>query len=68
MVLLEDLHHSEPDAEVIMSERHKLSTKVYTLVPKNFTFNKIIFKCMAAKTNSTDGYHSILKVWMDSEH
>ena len=32
-ILLEDLHHSEPDAEVIMSERHKLSTKAYTLVP-----------------------------------
>ena len=28
----ENLHHSEP-AEVIMSERHKLSTKAYTLVP-----------------------------------
>ena len=28
---------------------------------------KSLIKCMAAQTNSTDGYHGIFKVWMDSD-
>lgn len=55
------------DQAYFLSERHSLSTKAYSLVPKSFIYHKI-FKSMVAQTNSTDGYHGILKVRMDSEH